>query len=453
MTPTGQDGRCPSRPLRDQAHEIFAAALRAADPRTRVLESLAISGRGGPILAGEELAPGARLGVVALGKAAVSMAEAAVQALSTEVFPGPGVVVVDHANAREVPRFRVHSAGHPIPDAAGLAAAHDVTRYVAGAAAGDALLVLISGGGSALLPAPAQGISLEDKQEVTRQLLACGADIHELNTVRKHLSRLKGGGLARLAAPARVEALVLSDVVGDDLGTIAGGPTAPDPSTFADARRILDQYGIAEAAPEPVVRRLAEGAVGAIAETTGDGDPILDRVANRIIGGNGMSLDAAAREAHSLGFQVEILSRELVGEARSVAGRIAGRLGDLGGGQPVALLAGGETTVTLRGSGRGGRNQEMAAAVAMALDELPETPPDWAFLSGATDGRDGPTEAAGGLVDPGTVARCVAAGLDFAGELDDNNSHALLRASGDLLLTGPTGTNVADLQILLLAGA
>jgi hydroxypyruvate reductase len=392
------------------------------------------------------------LRIVAFGKAAVTMAEAAAEMVSVEDFPGPGVVAVNPENFAPQDRFRVFAAGHPVPDAVGVAAAEAVEEYLTDSQESDALLVLVSGGGSALLPAPAPGISLEDKMETTRLLLACGAPIQKVNCVRKHLSGLKGGGLARIASPARVESLILSDVIGDDLGSVASGPTVPDLTTFLDARDILQEHDLLGSVPAAVRRRIEQGVAGEIPETPTEQDPFFSRVANRLVGSNAQSLESARRSAESLGYRVHIASSELCGEARLAAAALhATARRQRSGPEPLAILAGGETTVTVRGKGTGGRNQEMALAFARVCQSEPLTG-DWVFLSGGTDGRDGPTDAAGGVVDAGTVERIRRSGLDPVQELNRNNSNVALAASEDLLVTGPTGTNVADLQVLLLAG-
>jgi hydroxypyruvate reductase len=436
--------------LRARAVEAFDAGVRAADPRRGVVEHLELTAAGRPVIAGSVLEAGSDLRVVAFGKAGVSMARTVAEILPPEIFVGPGVVAVHAEGFAEIDRFRVFAAGHPVPDAVGVSAAAAVGEYLSDGRDGDAVLTLISGGGSALLPAPAPGISLQDKMETTRLLLASGAPIQEINCVRKHLSVLKGGGLARVASPARIESLILSDVIGDDLSSIASGPTAPDPTSFADAAEILERYGLLGAVPSAVARRLDDGLAGELPETPTAGDPLFDRVSNRLVGSNEQSLEAACEQIEDLGFVPHVVSRTLTGEARQAANRLAAEAKRRWTGEgSLAILAGGETTVTLRGDGRGGRNQEMALAFAMAAEEL-SLGGDWVFLSGGTDGRDGPTDAAGGLVDGGTLRRICEVGLEPGRELDRNNSHEALRAAGDLVITGATGTNVADLQIVLL---
>jgi hydroxypyruvate reductase len=441
--------------LRADALAVFRAGVAAADPTALVAAALRISPAGRPIVAGDELRAGAALRVVAIGKAAPAMAAAAAAKLPGNIFPGPGVAVVNRENERPVERFRILAAGHPIPDEAGAEAAREVERHAGGARAGDGLIVLLSGGASALLPAPAAGLGLADKVAVTDLLLRSGAGIGELNTVRKHLSRLKGGGLARLARPAAVETLILSDVIGDDPSTIASGPTAPDPTTFEQALAILERRGLLERVPRAVRERLERGARGEEEETPKPGDVLFARVRNRILGSNSLSLDAARKEAEARGYAARLASRALTGEAREAALLLArparGAAGaPSGAAGRDAILSGGETTVTVRGGGRGGRNQELALAFALEAERAPLTgAAPWVFLSAGTDGIDGPTDAAGAVVDEGTLERGRRAGLDPRHALEENDSYAFLERAGDLIRTGATGTNVADLQVFL----
>jgi len=327
-----------------------------------------------------------------------------------------------------------------------------VEALLRGLRAHDLVLVLVSGGASALLPAPVPGVSLADKADVTSQLLRAGATIGELNTVRKHLSRLKGGSLARAAAPARVIALVLSDVVGDDLSTIASGPTVADHTTYADALRVLEERGLRATAPASVVRHLEAGTRGEVPETPKPRDAVFRRVKTLLIGSNRLSVEAAAREARGQGFRPLVLTTRLEGEAREAARVLVSVLREcvesgLPAAPPVCLLAGGETTVTVRGAGRGGRNQEMAVAGAIPLASFPA---EAVMACLATDGVDGASEAAGGVADRTSLARARALGLAPAEEfLAGNDSSGFLGPLGDLIVTGPTGTNVVDLAVLL----
>jgi hydroxypyruvate reductase len=331
-----------------------------------------------------------------------------------------------------------------------------VETLARGLTADDLLLVLISGGASALLPSPARGVDLEDKKVVTSLLQRSGASIGELNVVRKHLSRLKGGGLARTAAPARVVCLVLSDVVGDDLSTIASGPTVPDPSTYGDALDILKKRGVLARTPKRVRKHLEAGARGDLPETPKPGDPLFRRVTTRVIGSNRWTIEAAAQEARRLGLTPLVLTSYLEGEARDAARALVSILRECvesgtPAATPVCLLAGGETTVTVRGEGAGGRNQELAVAAAEPLSIFPNFA---VVASMATDGVDGASHAAGGMVDHDTVRRAREAGLPPAASfLADNDTTNFLGPLGDLIVTGPTGTNVVDLTLLLAGDA
>jgi hydroxypyruvate reductase len=435
--------------LRADAIAIYRAGVQAADPSAAVHRCLRGIAADRLRVAGEEIAPPGVLRVVAIGKASRAMARAARELLPSDIFREPGIVVTPHDDADPVEGFRVLSSAHPLPDTSGVEAAKAVESYVRGARAGDGLLMLVSGGASALLPAPAEGITLADKIAVTELLMTSGADIHELNTVRKHLSRLKGGGLLRVAHPAATESFILSDVVGDDLSTIASGPTVADPTTFADAADVLRKRGVWEQAPSSVRERFEKGARGEIAETPKPGDAVLQRATNTIVGSNRMSLDAAVACAEGLGYTVEIASQELTGEARTAAGFLAGR-SPKAADHPHAVLAGGETTVTVRGDGLGGRNQEMAVAFLLAAEETPQRDLAWVFLSAGTDGIDGPTDAAGAVVDSTTLERARTSGLEPGRFLENNDAYHFLAPSGDLLKTGPSGTNVADLQVFLV---
>ena len=337
----------------------------------------------------------------------------------------------------------VAEAGHPVPDARGEAAADRLLLLAATAGAEDLVLFLVSGGGSALTPAPVRGVTLAEKQAVTRLLLSAGATIGELNAVRKHLSRLKGGQLVRAAAPATILTLVLSDVIGDPLDVIASGPTAPDPTTFADALEVLDRRRVADRVPAVVRRYLEAGARGEEPETPKAHDPIFARVSHVVIGNNALVADAAVAEATRLGYRPGLVTRELQGEAREVARDLVARARCSV--SPACVIAAGETTVTVRGRGRGGRCQEFALAAALEL-RSDET---LAVLAAGTDGTDGPTDAAGALVDALTAHRDPATERRARAALDDNDSYGFLAAAGDLLVTGPTNTNLLDVYLVV----
>lgn len=461
MNETGNGGR-PAE-LRTLAQEIYLAGVKAADPAEAVRSVLRVNGDQIDILMSpDDTASEVRSGKwkavhpIAIGKAAKAMARAAAELLPEVLFQGGGVIVTNHENAASgdgIPGFELIGAGHPLPDEEGLRGAQRVMEIAERAGEGELVLVLVSGGGSALLPAPAPPITLAEKIATTDLLLACGADIVQMNCVRKHISALKGGGLARSASPAALHALILSDVIGDDLSAIASGPTVPDTTSFADAIAILEDGGVWSRVPKAVRTRLTEGREGRIEETPKPGDAIFRQTGCTLIGSNGMSLSAAEKTSQQLGFETRIVSDALCGEAQDAAGVLlkAALTATPESDRPLALLAGGETTVTLRGNGRGGRNQELALAFAMQAADR-GLPGSWCFLSGGTDGRDGPTDAAGGLVDPASLQRILAAGGDAKALLANNDSYQALQYADDLLKPGATGTNVADLQVLLLEG-
>jgi len=424
---------------RAAARAILDSALRAGDVRPLVLRALE----------GVRLPRRGRLIVVGAGKAGAAMAAAVEDGLGGPV--DEGVVAVKDQHLAPTRRVRLIEAGHPVPDERGARAAREIAALAERAGADDLVLVLISGGASALLPAPAPPITLGDKRAVTRSLLAAGANINQLNAVRKHVSLLKGGQLARAATPARVHAFLLSDVIGDPLDVIGSGPTAPDASTFADARAVLDAFDIADRVPGSVIERLARGARGDIAETPKPDDPLFDRVENVVIGNNRLVVEAAAARAAELGYAPHVLTRALEGEARVVAKtwvelarRIAAGHGPVA--PPACLIAGGETTVTVRGAGRGGRCQEFALAAALEVEGLDEA----VVLAAGTDGTDGPTHAAGAVVDGESASRARERGHDPRTCLDANDSHPVLAEIGDLIVTGPTNTNLLDLYLLMV---
>jgi hydroxypyruvate reductase len=362
-----------------------------------------------------------------------------------------GVVAVKDGYTVPTRQVRLLEAGHPVPDERGAAAARQIHALAQSAAADDVVLVLVSGGGSALTPAPVPPITLGDKQAMTRLLLTVGATINQLNAIRKHCSLLKGGQLARAAAPARVEALLLSDVVGDPLDVIASGPTSPDVSTFAEALDILDRFALRERAPQSIVQRLEQGVRGQLPETPKPGDPLFARVRNTVIGNNALVVEAAAARARELGFTPHVLTRSLEGEAREVARQFVQMARAIRAGRgpvtpPACVIGGGETTVTVKGRGKGGRCQEFALAAALDMEGLR----DVVMLAAGTDGTDGPTEAAGAMVDGESVARARARGADPAASLAENDSHDLLVGIGDLVTTGPTNTNLLDLYLALV---
>ncbi len=436
--------------LRQSARAIFDAAVRAVDPAEAIRRHLVRGG--GRLSIGREDVDLARVGqiaVVGMGKAGAPMAAAVEEILGDRIVRG--VVVTKYGHVQPTRTIRIHEAGHPVPDDAGIAGAQAVLDRVAGLGPDDLVLVLISGGGSALTPAPVEGISLAEKQSLTKALLACGADIREMNTLRKHISRIKGGQLARAAAPARVFTLILSDIVGDPLDAIASGPTVPDPRTYADGLAILDKYGIRQQIPASIRTHLEAGAAGRIPETPKPDDPLFARVKSVMVASNIQALEAAKAEAQRLGFQAMILSSFVEGETREIARMHAAlALEARASGNPMTppacLITGGETTVTLKGNGKGGRNQEFALAAALDIAGLP----DAVVLSAGTDGTDGPTDAAGALADGNTVARAIALGLRPRAALDANDAYPFFERLGDLVMTGPTRTNVMDVRLVLI---
>jgi len=432
--------------LRRQAQRIFQAALQAAEPAEAVLRH--VRREGDTLIAARtryRLSAFRNVYVIGAGKADARMARAVERLLGRRITGG--LINVKHGHTAPLRHIELNECGHPVPDRQGKRGAQRIAEIAIAAGAEDLVICLVSGGASALLPLPAPPVALAHKRETTRLLLACGANIHELNCVRKHISLLKGGQLARLAYPATVLTLILSDVIGDDLDTIGSGPTAPDRTTFAEARAILKRYGLSGKVPPSVRDRLNSGAP----DTPKPGDPVFEKVQNLIVGSNRLAVDAAARQARALGFRTLVLSTSLSGEAREVArvhAAIAREIRESGHPlqPPVCLISGGETTVTVRGKGLGGRNQEFALAAALDIAGLR----DVVILSAGTDGTDGPTDAAGAIADGTTLARATALGLNASEFLANNDSYRFFEPLSDLIHTGPTGTNVADIQVVLV---
>ncbi len=440
----------PNLQLRKAAAAILTAAVRAVEPAAAVRRMLVRRGHRLRLdTRWYDLHQSRRIFVVGAGKAAAPMAAAVEQVLGRRITDG--LVIVKYGHAGPLRRIRLVEAGHPLPDAAGERGAAQMLDLLRSASEDDLVVCLISGGGSALLPAPVPGLSLQDKIAVTDLLLRSGATIQEVNIVRKHLSQVKGGRLAQAAAPARLLVLVLSDVVGDPLDAIASGPVSPDPTTFADALAVVRRYQMEDRLPATALAYLRRGASGHEAETPKPGDPLFRRVQVVVVGNNLQALAAASHRAKGLGFRVLVLTPFLEGEAREVARVFASVARSVRAvrtplGPPACVLAGGETTVTVQGPGRGGRCQEFALAAAAAIAGRPDT-----VVAGfGTDGTDGPTDAAGALVDGETTARAISLGLDLARALADNDSHAVFRDLGDLLVTGPTKTNVNDIYLALV---
>ncbi|MGH7381659.1 MAG: glycerate kinase type-2 family protein [Candidatus Methylomirabilales bacterium] len=436
--------------LRKAAGEIFQAALDAANPRIAIHRYVRREGE-------KLLADGAvydldrgRVYVVGAGKACAAMAAAVEEVLGDRIRDG--VVVVKDGTALPLRRIRVVQAGHPVPDTRGVEGTSAIRGLLTETRPEDLVIVLISGGGSALLPAPVHGTTLAEKQAMTRALLACGATIEEINAVRKHCSRIKGGQMARALFPARSLTLILSDVIGDPLDAIASGPTVPDTTTYGEALEVLRRYRLEDRIPVSILRHLERGARGEIPETPKAGDPCFATAHHCIVGNNLQSLLAARDRAARLGFQALLLTTALKGESREVAKVLAALLLEMRrSGHPLSpptcLLLGGETTVTVRGKGKGGRSQELVLAGAIAI----AGGRDLVIWSAGTDGTDGPTDAAGAVADGDTWTRAKEIGLDPLRALEENDAYHFFEGLGDLIKTGPTLTNVMDV-ILLLAG-
>ncbi len=435
--------------LRDDAREIFRAALNAAQPRAAIHRAMQRDGNR-LFVQNREYDLSRRVFVVGFGKAGATMAQAI-----EEIFPSieRGVVIVkyEHLAPLAARKIELCEAGHPLLDENSLRGTRKILDVLDAATPDDLIICLISGGGSALLELPVAGISLDDLRAATDVLLRAGATIHELNTVRKHLSQVKGGQLARRANGAQIVSLILSDVIGSPLDTIASGPTAPDSTTFADALNMIDRRNLRAQLPASVVEHLERGVRNEIPDTPKIDDDIFARVQNVVIADNAIACDAAVNRARVLGYNTLLLSTFVQGEAREVAKvfvAIAKEIAQTNRpvARPACIIAGGETTVTVRGKGKGGRNQELALAAAIEIAGMG----NMVVLSGGTDGTDGPTDAAGAIADSTTFARATERGIDARKFLSDNDAYNFFAPLGDLLLTGPTNTNVNDIIVVLV---
>jgi glycerate 2-kinase len=429
---------------------VMAAALEAVDPGIAVREHLRRD-KNQLLISGKtyDLSAYRRIVLIGAGKAGAPMAQASAEILGGYLEGGLVIVKEGYLGDPIDPVIEVLEAGHPIPDQRGQDATLRMLDMLDGLGRKDLVLFLISGGGSALMHVPVEGVSLADLQQLTATLLAVGADITEINTLRKHLDRVKGGGLARAAAPADMVTLVLSDVVGDPLDVIASGPTVPDSSTFQDAWKVLERYSILNQIPVSVREHLSRGVRGDIPDTPKRDDPIFERGAHIIVGNNRRAAEAASRAARSIGFRTLLLTSRLQGEARQ-AGKILGALARqvemAARSAPLCLIAGGETTVTVSGDGHGGRNQELALGAVEELAGLAGV----GLLALATDGGDGPTDAAGAVVTGESLERAMLLGLDPRAYLARNDAYHFFDPLGDLLKPGPTQTNVNDLTFLFV---
>jgi glycerate 2-kinase len=428
---------------------MVQAAIRSAEPGAAVRSHVR---RSGDILEVDgrryDLAEYRGVVVIGAGKAAGPMAEAIEGILEDRIVGG--VICVKYGYTGQTTRIDVEQAGHPIPDERAVRATERMIALLQSAGQSDLIICLISGGGSALMVSPAPGITLADKRRLTNALLRSGATINEMNVVRKHLSQIKGGGLARLATPATVISLILSDVLGDPLDVIASGPTVPDSSTFADAWEIIERYDLTGDLPLSIATRLRDGLEGKVSETPKSGDVLFARTQNVVVASNQRAVRAAVEQARRDGLSALLLSTYVEGEAREVARvftAIAREIVDSNNPvpRPCAIVAGGETTVTVKGQGRGGRNQEFALAAAIHLAGVDGV----TIMAFATDGIDGSTNAAGALADGSTVARAASLGIDPRHALADNDSFSFFQRLGDLIVTGPTNTNVDDLYVII----
>lgn len=444
----------PKRTRREQALQILGTALEAVEPGAAIRKALRFEPATQILRTGTQeynLHDFEQVLVIGAGKAGAPMAQAVAEILGERLTGGLVTVKYGYASAEIPARLKLREAGHPVLDQAGLAATSEIIELVQGLTERDLVLTVISGGGSALLEQPVTGVSLADMQTLTQALLKCGATINQLNIIRKHLSQVKGGQLARLCAPAQVISLILSDVVGSPLDIIASGPTVPDSSTFREAWSILQNFGLLEKIPAAIVKHLQRGLNGAIAETPKPGEALFERVQNIIVGDNRLAALAGLEKARELGFNAMLLSTFIEGEAREVANWLAAVAREIATSgnplpRPACVLLGGETTVTIRGEGKGGRNQELGLAAALAIQGLENV----LIVPLATDGSDGPTDAAGAFAEGDTISRAASSGLNALDFLQRNDAYNFFEKTGALLKTGPTNTNVNDLTLLLV---
>ena len=439
------------RQLRADVCDILEAALEAVDPEQSIFNSLRLDGEilfyeGGQI----DLSEVYRVFVIGGGKAGGLMARAVETLLGDHITAGYINILKGTEKAVTLKKIKLNGAQHPTPSGDGVAGVEKMLQITENLNENDLVITLISGGGSSLMPLPAEGISLGDLQSITGSLLRAGATINELNAVRKHLSGFKGGLLARHCYPARVLSLILSDVIGDPLDTIASGPTAPDSTTYSDALNILKKYDLLGDAPISVKKRITDGVAGAIPETPKEGDPVFKRVTNLVIANNSIAAEAAKRKSTELSYNSMILSTYVEGEARVVGSTLAGvakeiLYKDRPIGKPASIIVGGETTVTVKGKGKGGRNQELALGASMKITGLP-----CVVAALGTDGIDGPTVAAGAIVDGETITKAKEKEIDPLVFLAENDSYSFFEKLSDCIITGPTGTNVNDLTVILI---
>ncbi|NIM90771.1 MAG: DUF4147 domain-containing protein [Candidatus Aminicenantes bacterium] len=436
--------------LREDALAIFQAGLRAVDPSVALKRHVKLQN--------DKLSVGKRdydlssyegIYVIGAGKASAAMAQPIEELLGERIKSG--FINVKYGHTLPLNIIQVNEAGHPVPDEAGLSGTKKIIELLSQTGEKDLVLFLISGGGSALLPYPVEGLTLEDKQQMTKRLLEVGATIHEINALRKHVSRVKGGRLTKLAYPSALISLILSDVIGDSLDSIASGPTVPDESTFGDCLHILEKYDLKDKISPAVLKFLEEGAQARQEDTPKPDDPAFRQTQNVIIGSNILAVKAAQKKAEELKYNSLILSTLIEGETKDVAklhAAVAKEILNTGNPlqKPACVISGGETTVTIRGKGLGGRNQEFALAAAIEIDGWDEV----VILSGGTDGTDGPTDAAGAIADGTTLSRAKALELNAEAYLRENDSYHFFQPLDDLIITGPTFTNVMDLRLVMV---
>ncbi|MBC8200084.1 MAG: glycerate kinase [Desulfobacterales bacterium] len=436
--------------MRKDAETIFYAGLKAVEPGAAVKRYCRIEDD--HLFIGDkpyDLSRIKNIFVVGAGKATAPMAAEIENILGDRVTKG--IINVKYGHTSKLGRIKLIEAGHPVPDKNGRQGAEAIIDLVNNAGKNDLVLCLISGGGSALLPLPFPGLTLKDKQDTIKILLSCGAAIHEINALRKHISMIKGGRLAQAAHPASLVSLILSDVVGDNPDVIASGPTVPDSSGFDDCMKIIDKYNLRKKLPKPVVRHIKDGISGRVPETPKTGDPAFEKAQNIIIGSNIEAIMAAKQKSESFAYNTIVLSSMIEGDTTQMAhvhSAIAREIIQTGNPipSPACILSGGETTVTIKGKGLGGRNQEFALAAAIDIAGAKNI----VILSGGTDGTDGPTDAAGAVADTNTLSRAMAMGLNPGYFLENNDSYHFFQKLGDLLITGPTNTNVMDIRIMLV---
>jgi glycerate 2-kinase len=436
--------------MRKDAESIFYAGLQAVEPGAAVKRYCRI--KDDHLFMGDrpyDLSRIKNIFVVGAGKATAPMAAEIENLLGKRITNG--IINVKYEHTTKLSRIKLIEAGHPVPDKNGQQGAASILDIVTNAGKDDLVLCLISGGGSALLPLPFPCITLKDKQDTIKTLLSCGAAIHEINAIRKHISMIKGGRLAQASHPAALVSLILSDVVGDDMDVISSGPTVPDSSTFQDCMEIFDRYNLTNNLPEAIVSHIKEGVSGKIPETPKTGDPAFEKAQNIIIGSNIEAIMAAKQKSESFAYNTIVLSSMIEGDTTQVAhvhSAIAKEIIQTGNPipSPACIISGGETTVTIKGKGLGGRNQEFALAVVMDIAGAENI----VILSGGSDGTDGPTDAAGAIADTNTLSRAMDMGLNPGHFLANNDSYHFFQKLGDLLITGPTNTNVMDLRILLV---